>query len=116
VRVLETAGPPTFYLPPADVDREALAPVEGTTFCEWKGTARYFALAGDSGGGAVAWCYPDPKPEFEGLRDWLAFYPGAVACYVGGERVRAQTGGFYGGWVTDEIVGPFKGEAGTGDW
>ncbi|MCL4799453.1 MAG: DUF427 domain-containing protein [Burkholderiales bacterium] len=116
VRVLETASPPTFYLPPEDVDRTLLVPAPGRSVCEWKGAARYWALAHAPEEGAVAWSYPDPVPAFAALRDHLAFYPGRVECYVAGERVRPQAGRFYGGWITRELAGPFKGEPGTERW
>ena len=114
-RVLETASPPTFYLPPDDVDESKLVVVPGGSWCEWKGEARYFAPASHPRQ-PVAWCYPAPTPAFEAIAGWLSFYPGRVECRVDGERVRPQDGGFYGGWVTDEIVGPWKGEHGTGGW
>lgn len=116
-RVLETASPPTFYLPPESVDVAYLRPETGHSFCEWKGRASYFGICvGDHCVGQAAWCYPEPLRPFSAIKDYLAFYPDRLACYVDGERVRAQTGGFYGGWITDEIVGPFKGEPGTGGW
>jgi len=122
-RVLETASPPTFYLPPEDVVLEALAALEQTSHCEWKGMARYFALAealarspAHAPTEAIAWCYPAPTTAFESLCNHLAFYPGRVECTVDGEHVRSQPGGFYGGWITGEIVGPWKGEPGTGGW
>lgn len=115
VRVCETASPPTFYLPPADVDRSALVGVAGSSFCEWKGSAVYWALADDPAR-PVAWSYPKPKRDFRSLRDFVCFYPDRIECRVDGERVRAQAGGFYGGWITSEIVGPFKGDPGTGGW
>lgn len=115
VRVLETASPPTFYLPWADVDRTLLTPAPGSSHCEWKGSARYWALA-TAPEVAVGWDYPAPTPSFTALADRVSFYPGRVACRVDGRPVRAQAGGFYGGWVTDEIVGPFKGEPGTLGW
>lgn len=114
MRVLETASPPTYYIPVEDVNMGALAMVPGSSFCEWKGAARYWGLAG--GGDAIAWSYPEPSERFREIRDALAFYPGRVACFVDGERVRPQPGHFYGGWVTDDIVGPVKGEPGTGHW
>ena len=116
-RVLETASPPTFYLPVEDVAMEFLKPAAGNSFCEWKGSATYFTLA-VSGvpGQPVAWSYLRPTAAFTRLAGCLSFYPGRVQCRVGGELVRAQPGGFYGGWVTDEIGGPFKGEPGTGHW
>lgn len=116
-RVLETASPPTFYLPPEDVSPGALAPVAGaSSFCEWKGEARYFALAERPAAPPVAWCYPTPTAAFATIAGWLSFYPERIECYVDGERVRAQGGGFYGGWVTKEIVGPWKGGVNTAGW
>ena len=116
LRVMETASPPTFYLPREDVDITMLVPVAGDSMCEWKGRARYFAFAGDRRETPIAWSYEAPTPGFAAIGGHVSFYPGRVACRVGGEQVRAQGGGFYGGWVTDEIVGPWKGEAGTGGW
>ena len=114
-RVCETASPPTFYIPPADIDFDQLVETRGESYCEWKGAARYWALRNNRNA-AVGWSYPDPKPAFESIRDWLCFYPGRIECYVAGERVLPQDGGFYGGWVTDNIVGPWKGAGGTGHW
>lgn len=117
MRVLETASPPTFYLPPQDVDMSALVNAAGSSFCEWKGVATYWSLATSSPRlDAVGWSYARPNPTFAGIAGWLSFYPGRIECYVDDERVRPQPGGFYGGWVTDEIVGPVKGEPGTGGW
>lgn len=116
LRVLETASPPTLYVPAADVDLECLVAAEGRSMCEWKGEAYYWALQSDPSQGAVAWAYAQPPIEFVALTGYLAFYPGRVECRLGGERVRPQPGGFYGGWVTDEVVGPFKGKSGTGTW
>jgi uncharacterized protein (DUF427 family) len=116
-RVLETASPPTFYLPAEDVAMACLRPVPGSSFCEWKGSASYFSLAsGSPQDPAVAWSYPRPSAAFARLSACLSFYPGRVRCLVDGEVVRPQPGGFYGGWITDDIVGPFKGEPGTGYW
>jgi len=115
LRVLETASPPTVYLPPEDVDRDRLVALDQPTYCEWKGTAAYWALASDPAR-AVGWTYPEPKPAFEAIRGWFCFYPGRVRCVLGGEEVRPQSGPYYGGWVTDAIVGPYKGEPGTGGW
>lgn len=110
MRVLETASPPTFYLPPADVDETVLRPGNGTSWCEWKGPASYFdVVLGDETIPQAAWAYSDPKAEFVAIARYYGFYPGRVACFVAGERVRQQPGHFYGGWVTDEIVGPVKG-------
>lgn len=118
LRVLETSHPPTYYLPKADFVTGALQPVGGSTYCEFKGVAAYFDLVG---GGAVApragWTYPSPTRGFEQLLDYIAVMPGLMdECRVAGERVRAQAGGFYGGWITDRVVGPFKGEPGTLGW
>ena len=114
-RVKETASPPTFYLPPDDVRSELLVPVAGRSICEWKGVASYLALARDPAR-PVAWTYERPRPRFERISGFVAFYPGRVACFVDGERVEPQPGGFYGGWITSDVVGPFKGEPGTGHW
>jgi len=117
VRVLETASPPTFYLPRQDVEMERLQPAAGKSFCEWKGEAVYFDLKlHDRVIESVAWSYEQPFDEFDRIRKYLSFYPCRVECFVDGEPVRAQVGGFYGGWVTDEVVGPFKGEPGTAGW
>ncbi len=115
VRVLETASPPTFYLPPGDVDRDRLVPADGSSFCEWKGPARYWADRARPDE-PIGWEYPSPFDDFAALAGFLSFYPARVRCLVDGEVVRPQAGGFYGGWVTDEIVGPFKGEPGTQGW
>ena len=114
-RVCETASPPTFYLPPNDVDLDHLVSVSGRSYCEWKGSAVYWALAA-SPEQPVAWSYPKPRARFRKLRDYFSFYPGRIECYVAGERVIPQAGGFYGGWITSEITGPFKGDPGTGNW
>lgn len=110
-RVLETSHPPTYYIPPEDVRTELLRESERTTFCEFKGRAVYFDVEID---GEVAknaaWTYPDPTPDFEPLAGYLAFYPAKMdRCTVDGEEVSAQAGGFYGGWVTSDLEGPFKG-------
>lgn len=117
LRVLETGSPPTFYLPLADVRGGVLEPAAGASECEWKGTAAYWSLSAPHADAApVAWSYPSPLVDFDALSDHLAFYPGRVECRVAGERVRPQAGGFYGGWVTAEITGPWKGEPGTESW
>jgi uncharacterized protein (DUF427 family) len=116
-RLLETASPPTFYLPPADVNTALLLPVTGArSRCEWKGEAVYWQLAGAPAAGPVAWSYPAPRSGFGAIAGHFAFFPGRLACFVDGERARAQPGGFYGGWITREIVGPWKGEPGTSHW
>ncbi|MEE4173329.1 MAG: DUF427 domain-containing protein [Xanthomonadales bacterium] len=115
LRVLETASPPTVYLPPMAVERDRLVSVRQASFCEWKGAASYWALA-RSPEQAVGWSYPEPSPRFLDIAGWFSFYPSRVRCFLDGERVRPQGGGFYGGWVTDRIAGPWKGDAGTGGW
>ncbi len=116
LRVLETASPPTWYLPEADIDMTALKRVDGASVCEWKGTAEYFALAGAPGSQVVAWRYPTPTDAFAAIRHCLSFYPRRVACFVDARRVRPQPGGFYGGWMTDDVAGPVKGEPGSAHW
>ncbi len=117
-RVLETSHPPTYYIPPEDVNWEYLIDSDRQTVCEFKGVARYHTLVdGDHESPDAAWSYPAPMHAFESVRDHLAFYPSRVeACFVNGERVVAQEGDFYGGWITKEIVGPFKGGSGTWGW
>jgi uncharacterized protein (DUF427 family) len=115
-RVLETASPPTFYIPRDDVNTDALVSADGVSICEWKGAAQYWALRTAPAADAVAWSYADPLPAFQSIRDAIGFYPGRVDCFVDGEKVRPQPGYFYGGWITDDIVGPVKGEPGTGHW
>lgn len=115
LRIAETAAPPTFYVPSQDVALSLLLRAPGTSFCEWKGTAHYWALA-SAPETIVAWDYPEPNSEYAEIKDCLGFYPGRLPCFVGDERVRAQPGRFYGGWVTSELVGPFKGTPGTEAW
>jgi len=117
LRILETASPPTVYLPPADIRLDLLERAEGGSHCEWKGLATYWDVVVQGARSAGAgWSYEAPYPEFAAIRDHLAFYPARVACWIGDEQVVPQPGGFYGGWVTSDVVGPFKGEAGTGGW
>jgi len=115
-RVLETAHPPSFYIPPKDVDWGLLGSAPGSSVCEWKGAAQYWGLASDPKSGVVGWNYPNPTAAFELIQDYVSFYPATLACYIAGERVEAQPGKFYGGWITSEILGPFKGEPGTAQW
>ena len=117
-RVLETSHPPVYYIPLEDVRQEFLVPMQGQTFCEFKGTARYFSLeVNGQRAEKAAWSYPDPTLAFTPVKNYLAFYASRVdACWVDGERVRAQSGDFYGGWITPRIVGPFKGAPGTRGW
>lgn len=118
IRVLETSHPPVWYLPGADWRPGSLEPAGGASFCEWKGVATYLDVVGPERRVArAAWTYPDPVPEFAVLREAVAVYPGLMdACSVDGEVVRPQEGGFYGGWVTSDVVGPFKGAPGTLGW
>ena len=118
MRVLETSHPPVYYLPIAAFPVGVLVPVKGTSFCEFKGQAHYFDVVA---GGVVAhragWTYPEPSRGFEALSTLVALYPGQMeSCEVDGERVTSQSGDFYGGWITAQIVGPFKGGPGTSGW
>ena len=118
LRVLETSHPPGYYLPADAFAVEALRPAEGTSYCEFKGTAHYLdVLGGGQVAPGAAWTYPRPTPGFEVLAGTVALYPGRMGrVLVDGEVVRAQEGGFYGGWITDRVVGPFKGAPGTRHW
>jgi uncharacterized protein (DUF427 family) len=118
-RVLETSHPPVYYLPPEDVAMEYLElEPKFQTHCEFKGKARYWNLkVGEQTSPSAAWSYPEPRGQFSAIKDYLAFYPSrADECYVGDEKVQAQEGDFYGGWITSKIVGPFKGGKGTWGW
>ena len=117
-RTLETSHPPTYYFPPDAVDLSQLHNSEHRTFCEWKGAASYFDLEGASGIVAnVGWTYRRPSQLFEPITDYLSFYASRVdACFVEGEQVQAQAGDFYGGWITSNLVGPFKGVPGSRGW
>ncbi len=117
VRVLETSHPPSFYLPWNDVARHLLLPTPGGSMCEWKGPARYWTLVdGERQLPGVAWSYPQPMAGAEALADCVAFYPALLDCRVDGAQVLPQPGGFYGGWITPELVGPFKGAPGSQGW
>jgi len=117
-RVLETSHPPGYSIPAADWRPEALVPDAGSSVCEWKGAARYF----DVHGGSViarraAWAYPDPTPAVAAIADRVSVYPALMGrCELDGVPADAQEGGFYGGWVTPDVVGPFKGAPGTWGW
>ena len=117
-RVLETSHPPVYYFPPADVGMEFLTQNGGSSFCEWKGAAVYYDLKfGERFIKNAAWFYSNPAENFAAIKNYLAFYPSKMdACYVDGELVQSQEGDFYGGWITKNIVGPFKGGAGTWGW
>lgn len=118
IRVLETSHPPAWYLPLADALAEAFVPVSGTSFCEWKGVARYLDVtAGGVRAARGAWVFPEPTPGYGSLREHVSLYPALMdGCTVDGEVVRPQEGGFYGGWITDDVVGPFKGPPGSQYW
>ena len=118
VRVLETSHPPVYYIPPQDVQRQFLLRSGHDSHCEFKGLATYYDLkVGDRTAMNAVWSYHNPARGYEAIKDHLVFYPGRVdACYVDGERIQAQEGDFYGGWITSDIEGPFKGGPGTRGW
>lgn len=118
IRVLETSQPPAFYIPRADITAGCLVPAAARSFCEWKGPATYWSVTVD---GTIvpdaAWSYEDPTPPFATIRGHVAFYARLLdECWVGDERVVANPGSFYGGWITGRVVGPFKGDPGTQYW
>ncbi|PZD71070.1 hypothetical protein C1752_08273 [Acaryochloris thomasi RCC1774] len=117
-RVLETSHPPVYYIPLEDMQQEYLQQTSRSTFCEWKGSASYYTLAvGDQVAENAAWFYPNPTERFASIQNYVAVYPSRMeACYVDGETVQSQPGDFYGGWITEDIVGPFKGGMGTWGW
>lgn len=117
-QVLETSHPPTYYLPRSSFVEGSLLDAPGASFCEWKGAACYLDVIG---GGRIAhraaWFYPSPTPNFAELAGHVALYAGEMdGCFVDGERVVGQPGGFYGGWVTSAVAGPFKGVPGSSGW
>jgi uncharacterized protein (DUF427 family) len=117
VRALETSHPPSFYIPWQDVARHLLREASGSSFCEWKGPARYWSLVDEERElSRVAWSYPSPLKGSESIADCVAFYPKQLICRVDGATVLPQAGGFYGGWITPELTGPFKGASGSQDW
>jgi uncharacterized protein (DUF427 family) len=118
-RILETSHPPVYYIPPEDIDRKYLKPgIASRSFCEWKGFADYYTVVvGDKEAVNAAWYYSQPNAVYDAIKNYVAFYPSKMdACYVDGEQVQSQPGDFYGGWITRDIVGPFKGEPGTWGW
>jgi uncharacterized protein (DUF427 family) len=117
-RVLETSHPPVYYIPPDDIRQPYLQAAPGSSWCEFKGHAKYWSLeVNDKRAGNVAWSYPTPSPAFADIAGYLAFYASRVdECWVDDERVQPQEGDFYGGWITSRIVGPFKGGVGTRGW
>jgi len=118
VRVLETSHPPVYYIPLVDIRPEYLRPGDGRSFCEWKGEAHYYTLeVNDRRAENVGWGYANPARDFAAIRDHVAFYAAPMdSCLVDGERARPQPGAFYGGWITADVVGPFKGEPGSTGW
>ena len=113
LRVLETFHPPTYYLPPEAMNQGLLVPAPGRpSFCEWKGVASYYdVVAGEQRINRAVWTYNHPSERFRELAGWFALYPGQMdGCWVNGERVIPQQGGFYGGWITSQVEGPFKGD------
>jgi uncharacterized protein (DUF427 family) len=118
VRILETSHPPVYYIPQADVRMDYLTRTSRQTVCEFKGAASYWTICvGDRVAADAAWSYAHPLPGYESIRYAIAFYPSRMeACTVDGERVQPQEGDFYGGWITSDIVGPFKGGPGTWGW
>jgi uncharacterized protein (DUF427 family) len=117
-RVLETSHPPVYYIPPEDVLPGTLVPATGSSYCEWKGAARYWTVrAGGREAEKAAWSYDSPTAAFAGIRGSVAFYAASMdCCLVDGQEVTPQPGGFYGGWITADVVGPFKGGPGTWGW
>lgn len=118
VRTLETTHPPSYYIPPGDIDTSLLRPSKRTSFCEWKGVATYVDVVIDGQVFAdIGWRYAAPTPPFAMLRDHIAFYADPFdLCLVDGDRVTPQPGGFYGGWITSRLTGPFKGIPGSRFW
>lgn len=118
IRTLETSHPPSYYIPPEAIAPGTLRRAGGSSFCEWKGAAQYWdVVIGDLVLPRVGWSYPDPSPAFATLRDHVAFYAGPFdRCSVDGETVVPQPGSFYGGWITGDLVGPFKGIPGSMGW
>jgi uncharacterized protein (DUF427 family) len=117
-RVLETSHPPVYYIPPDDINHSYLRSAQGTSFCEWKGQATYYdVVVNEKIAPKAAWGYTQPTEPFSRIKDYVAFYARAMdACLVDGEKARPQPGNFYGGWITNDVVGPFKGQLGSSGW
>ena len=117
-RVLETSSPPVYYIPTSDIEMKYFIKSDKRSFCEWKGEASYYTIkVHDKTAENAAWYYPDPTPSFESIKNYIAIYPQYMdRCFVDGEVAQPQPGKFYGGWITSDIVGPFKGEPGTEGW
>ncbi len=118
IRVLKTSHPPTYYLPAEDVRLDLLDASEKTSSCGFKGRAEYYCVeVGEVVKRSSAWSCPDPAPAYTAIAGHVAFYPGAMdECTVDGVHVTPQGGDFCGGWITPEIVGPFKGAPDTRGW
>jgi len=117
-KVMETSSPPCYYIAQDDINMDCLFKSAYKTLCEWKGSARYWSIRiGDKISKNAGWSYPKPWEGFEDIKDYIAFFAGRVdGCYIGDEKVVPQSGDFYGGWITSNIVGPFKGDPGTEHW
>jgi len=117
-RVLETSSPPVYYIPTRDIEMKYFLQTDKHSLCEWKGEANYYTIkVHDKTAHNAAWYYPDPVSSFESIKNYIAIYPQEMdACFVDGERAQSQEGDFYGGWITSDIVGPFKGRPGTESW
>ncbi|MEM6530497.1 MAG: DUF427 domain-containing protein [Chloroflexota bacterium] len=117
-RVLETSHPPAYYITIEDINQAFFKSTPRSTFCEFKGRASYFTIeVNGKAAQNAAWTYQNPASGFEAIKDHIALYPAMMeACYVDDEKVQAQEGDFYGGWITSDIVGPFKGGPGTWGW
>ena len=117
-RLLETSHPPNYYIPPDDIKMEYLQPSDRASFCEWKGKASYYTLqVGNHQAKDVAWYYPNISPRYKELEGYVSFYPAPMdACYVDAEQVQPQEGNFYAGWITHNIIGPFKGGPDSWGW
>jgi uncharacterized protein (DUF427 family) len=118
LRVLETSHPPVYYFPPTDVETAALAKTAGTSWCEFKGMAFYWSLhLDDKSADRAVWSYPNPIEAYSELAGFFAFYASKMdKCFVGDQLVRPQQGDFYGGWITEDLTGPFKGAPGSASW
>ncbi|GIE29616.1 hypothetical protein Ait01nite_026610 [Actinoplanes italicus] len=117
-RVLETSHPPVYYVPREDIADGVLEAGDGRSYCEFKGVATYWDLVvGESRVRQVGWSYERPSPAYAEIVGAVAFYPSRVdECRVAGVLVEPQEGDFYGGWITPDIIGPFKGGPGTRGW
>ena len=118
IRVLETSHPPTYYIPVNDIKLDFLKKNKNNSFCEWKGFANYYDLIADEVNiPNVGWYYPKPTKNFFSIKNFISFYAvGKLKCVVNGEIVKKQDGNFYGGWITTNLRGPFKGGTGTMGW